>query len=162
VRFGKDNRVSVVVTGGRDADRASSELVKSGVPVIFSELYGMPTGEDAYDKNFSAPRRLFEQGVKFCIASSEPVNLAQIAGTAAAYGLPREEALRAITLYPAQILGVEKELGSIEVGKIADFLLTDGDPLEYKTHIRKMFVNGLETPLVSRHSQLYEEYRKKK
>jgi imidazolonepropionase-like amidohydrolase len=162
VKFGRDNRVPVVVSGGRNADLAAAILNKAGVPVIFSELWAMPTGQDAYDKNFAAPRRLFEQGVKFCIATSEPVNLAQIAGTAAAYGLPREEALKSITLYPAQILGVEKELGSIEAGKIADLLLTDGDPFEYKTKIRKIFVNGVEVPQVSKHTQLYEEYRKRK
>lgn len=162
IQFGKSNRVQVVVSGGRDADKAAATLNKSGVPVIFTNLLGLPSGSDAYDKNYAAPKRLHEAGVKFCIATTDAPNLAVMAGTAAAYGLPRDEALKAITLYPAQILGVEKDLGSLEVGKIADLLITDGDPLDLHTKIKRMYQNGVEIPLVSRHSQLYDEYKKKK
>jgi imidazolonepropionase-like amidohydrolase len=115
-----------------------------------------------YDRHYALPKRLWEQGIKFCIANSDYPNVALLAGMAAAYGLPKEEALKAITLYPAQILGVERDLGSLEVGKIADLLLCDGDPLEFKTKIKKMYINGVDTPLVSKHSELYDEYRKKK
>jgi imidazolonepropionase-like amidohydrolase len=161
VTFGSTNKVNVIVSGGREADAAADALNKAGVPVIFTELTGMPMPSDAYDKQFSAPKRLHAAGVKFCIATSDAVNLAQNAAIAAAFGLPREEALKAITLYPAQILGVERDLGSIEPGKIADLLITDGDPLEYRTKIKRVFINGVEAPLVSKHSLLFEEYRKK-
>jgi imidazolonepropionase-like amidohydrolase len=160
-KFGLANRAQVIVTGGRDADKAAATLNKAGVPVIFTDLLSMPTGTDAYDKNFTAPKRLFEAGVKFCIATTDAPNLGVHAGMAAAHGLPRDEALKAVTLYPAQLLGVEKDLGSIEVGKIADLLITDGDPLEVRTKIRKMFINGVDMPLVSKHTQLYEEYKRK-
>ena len=162
VRFGSDKGVRVIVTGGRDADKAAASLNKNGVPIIFTDLLSTPSGADAYDKNFTAPKRLFDAGVKFCIASTETPALTLHAGMAAAYGLPREQALKAITLYPAQILGVDKELGSLEVGKIADLLITDGDPLEYRTQIKRIFVNGIEAPLTSRHRQLYEEFRKRR
>jgi imidazolonepropionase-like amidohydrolase len=161
VKFGLRNRAQVVVTGGRDADKVAATLNKAGVPLIFTDLLSMPTGTDAYDKNFTAPKRLFEAGVKFCIATTDAPNLGVHAGMAAAHGLPRDEALKAVTLYPAQILGVEKDLGSIEVGKIADLLITDGDPLEVRTKIKKMFINGVDMPLVSKHSLLYDEYKKK-
>jgi imidazolonepropionase-like amidohydrolase len=162
VKFGADKGLQIIVTGGRDADRAAASLNKSGVPVIFTDLLGMPIAGDAYDKNFSAPRRLLEAGVKFCIATTEIPALALHAGLAAAFGLPKEEALKAITLYPAQILGVEKDLGSLEVGKVADLLITDGDPLEFKTTIKAMYVNGEEAPLTSRHRQLYDQFRHRK
>jgi imidazolonepropionase-like amidohydrolase len=161
VKFGVDKNLQVIVSGGRDADKAAESLKKNGVPVIFTDLLSMPQATDAYDKNYSAPKRLLDAGVKFCIASTEIPALAVHAGMAAAFGLPREEALRAITLYPAQILGVDKDLGSLEVGKIADLLITDGDPLEYRTQVKRIFVNGVEAPLTSRHRQLYEEFRKK-
>jgi imidazolonepropionase-like amidohydrolase len=161
-KFGISNHVPVIVTGGRDAAGSAETLNKAGVPVIFTDMMSMPLLGDAYDKNFAGPKKLYDAGIKFCIATSDAVNLAQNAGIAAAFGLPKEEALKAITLYPAQILGVEKDLGSIETGKIADLLITDGDPLDYHTKIKKLFVNGVDTPLVSRHSQLYDEYKKRK
>ncbi len=162
VKFGGDKSLQVIVTGGRDADKAAASLNKSGVPVIFTDLLSMPVAGDAYDKNFSAPRRILEAGIKFCIAAAETPTLALHAGMAAAFGLPRDEALKAITLYPAQILGVERDLGSLEVGKIADLLITDGDPLEFRTEIKRIYINGVEAPLTSRHRQLYDEFRRKK
>lgn len=161
VQFGVRNDLRVIITGGSEADRAAAVLNRYGVPVIYTGLFGGVGGNDSYDRHFSAPKRIFDAGIKFCIATSASSNLTLHAGLAAAYGLPKEEALKAITLYPAQILGVGKDLGSIEVGKIADLILTDGDPLEYRTKIRRMFIGGVEVPLVSRHSQLYEQFRKK-
>ena len=80
---------------------------------------------------------------------------------AAAYGLPKEEALKSITLYPAQILGIENQLGSIEIGKDATFIVTDGDPLEIRTHVLLEFIQGRKIDLSSRHTQLYEKYKTK-
>jgi len=162
IKFGVDNRLNVVVAGGTDADKAADKLKAQGVGVIFSNVLGMPFGSEAYDRNYSAPKRIFDAGIKFCIATSDTPNLTLHAGIAAAYGLPKEEALKAITLYPAQILGVEKDLGSIEPGKLADLVITDGDPIDFHTQIKRVFVNGVEAPLVSRHSQLYNEFKRKK
>jgi imidazolonepropionase-like amidohydrolase len=161
VQFGVRNNVRVIITGGSEADRAAAVLNTNGVPVIYTGLFGSIGASDSYDRHFSAPKRIFDAGIKFCIATSDSSNLTLHAGLAAAYGLPKEEALKAITLYPAQILGVGKDFGSIEVGKIADLILTDGDPLEYRTKIRRMFIGGVEVPLVSRHSQLYDQFKKK-
>ncbi len=84
------------------------------------------------------------------------------AGMASAFGLPRPEALRAVTLYPAQIMGVSDRLGSIEVGKIANLVVADGDLLEARTNIRHLFIGGRQIPLVSRHTMLYEQFRERK
>lgn len=85
-------------------------------------------------------------------------NLPYHAGFAAAYGLGKEEALKAVTIYPAEIFGVADQLGSIEKGKRADLIVTDGDPFETKTNIEKVFIQGWEVPMDSRHIQLYNEF----
>ncbi len=109
--------------------------------------------------------KLHEAGVTFCIAGSansfaaaNARNLPYHAAMAAAFGLPRDEALKAITLYPAQILGVGDELGSIEPGKSASLIITDGDPLEIRTTVERVFIDGREADLETRHTRLYERY----
>ncbi|HSQ19864.1 MAG TPA: amidohydrolase family protein, partial [Blastocatellia bacterium] len=75
------------------------------------------------------------------------------------FGLPKEEALKAVTIYPAEIFGISDRLGSIEAGKIANLIVTDGDPLEIRTQIKHVFINGRDIPLTSRHTELYEKYK---
>src|SRR5205085_1564840 len=84
------------------------------------------------------------------------------AGMAAAYGLPKPEALKAVTIYPAQIMGVASQLGSIEQGKLANLFITDGDPLEPRTNIKYLFINGRQIPLTSRHTMLNDEFKDRK
>jgi len=105
-----------------------------------------------------------EAGVKFCIACggvSSIRNLPYHAAKAAAYGLPKDEALKAITLYPAQIMGVADRVGSLEKGKDATLIVTDGDPLEITTHIDKLFIQGRRIDLSNKHRQLYDKYRQR-
>ena len=83
------------------------------------------------------------------------------AAQAAAFGLPKEEALKAVTINSAEILGAGSQLGSIEKGKMADLILTDGDPLEARTNIRQMFIAGKEVSLESRHTREYEKWMKR-
>jgi imidazolonepropionase-like amidohydrolase len=104
--------------------------------------------------------------VKFAFCSfgpggggSNPFNLPYEAGAAAAFGLPPEEALKAVTLYPAQIFGVADRIGSIEKGKLADLIVTDGDPLETRTEVKQMFIAGRPVDLSNKHRRLYERYR---
>jgi imidazolonepropionase-like amidohydrolase len=160
VKFGIDNQVRVLVSGGSGGLEAAETLNKAGVPFIYTGVLNMPGGTE-YDASYTMPLKLYKAGVKFCLATNESTNLALFAGIAAAFGLPKDEALKAVTLYPAEILGFGKDLGSIEVGKIADLLVTDGDPLEYKTNIKRAFINGNEVVLTSRHQQFYEQFRKK-
>jgi len=81
------------------------------------------------------------------------------AGTAAAFGLPKEEALKAVTIYPAQIFGIDKLVGSIEQGKVANLIVTDGDPLEFRTRVKYMFINGKAVDLTNKHTRLYERFK---
>ena len=112
------------------------------------------------------PIALVGPGVPFCIGfsgreASNARNLAYHAAMAAAYGLPKEEALKSITIYPAQVLGVTDRVGSIEVGKDATLIVTDGDPLEITTQVEQEFIQGRTIDLTSRHTQLYEKYKMK-
>jgi imidazolonepropionase-like amidohydrolase len=127
----------------------------------------MPLREDdPYDSLFENAAKLQAAGVRFCISTGDsgahvrdlPFN----AGMAAAYGLPKLEALKSVTLYPAQILGVADRVGSIDVGKIANLVVTDGDMLEARTHIRYLFIGGRQIPLVSRHTVLNDQFKDRK
>lgn len=156
----------LVIIGGQDAWRSAEKLKAHDVPVILS-TFRMPRRRwDPYDAAYAAPAKLSEAGVRFCISSSvggpQPQrNLPYQAAMAAAYGLSREEALKAVTLYAAEILGVGDRVGSIEVGKDATLIVTTGDPLEIRSHVVKAFIQGRAVDLTSRHTQLYDKYRTK-
>jgi len=109
------------------------------VPVILEGVHNMPSAEsEPYDEPFVLPKRLYEKGVRFCIASNDASNARNLpyhVATAVAHGLPHEEGLKAITLYPAQILGLAHRLGSIEVGKDANLVLVSGDPLDIRSEV---------------------------
>jgi imidazolonepropionase-like amidohydrolase len=129
-------------------------------------VLALPAREDEiYDTAYATAARLHEAGVEFCIAgsansfsASNTRNLPDQAAMAAAFGLPREAALEAITLAPARILGVGDDLGSIEAGKSASLIITDGDVLEIRTAIERVFIDGREASLESRQTRLYERY----
>ncbi|MCI0651912.1 MAG: amidohydrolase family protein [Planctomycetes bacterium] len=159
------NRMRGVLVGGQDAPRVIDRLVALDVPVIYGPVHALPARiDDAYDAPFTAPRLLHDAGVRFAIAdfqTSNCRNLPYQAATAAAYGLPRDEALKAITLYPAQILGVAERVGSLARGKDATLIVTDGDPLEIRTQVKMMFIEGRRIDLTSRHTMLYEKYKER-
>jgi imidazolonepropionase-like amidohydrolase len=123
----------------------------------------MPNNEDdPYDAAFANAGLLSKAGVKIAfqtLQSAESRDLPYHAGMASAFGLPREEALKAVTIYPAEIFGVADRIGSIEQGKIANLIVTDGDPLEIRTQVKHLFINGHAVPLTSRHTELYEKYK---
>ncbi len=160
--------VRLIVAGNGDLWRAAERLREHAVPVIVVSVLENPVREDdPYDAPFTLPLRLHEAGVRFCIAtggggfgSSNARNLPYHAAMAAAFGLPREEALRAVTRYPAEILGVGEHLGTIEPGKSASLLLADGDPLEIRTQVVGVYVDGRPVDVKdNRHYRLYERYR---
>jgi len=139
------------------------------IPVIITGVHRLPYRRwEAYDTPFTLPKKLYEAGVRFCIATgggsfgaANERNLPYHAATAAAYGLPREEALKAVTLYPAQILGVADRVGTLEQGKDATLIVTTGDPLEITTQVEMEFIQGRKIDLSSKHTQLYSKYRQK-
>lgn len=161
--------LKLVIVGGSDAWRIADLLRERQVPVVIAGVHRLPIRRgDAYDEPFRLAARLAQAGVRFCIARSgsefdaaHERNLPYEAATAAAFGLSRDEALKAITLYPAQILGVDDRLGSLQPGRLASFIVTDGDPLDIRTHVQRAFVQGREIDLSNRQTRLEEKYRTK-
>jgi len=167
VRFIEENRLKGIILGGQEAWKVADLLTKNNIPVIYTNIYRLPVlDDDPYDYLFEAPAKMHQKGIKFSIATGDSGaivrDLPYHAGIAAAFGLPKEEALKAVTLYPAQILGIADKLGSIEVGKIANLVVTDGDILEQRTNIKYLFINGRLIPLTSRHTELYERFKDRK
>jgi imidazolonepropionase-like amidohydrolase len=167
VNFAREMKLKPIILGGRDAWQVTDLLKQHDVPVILTSVMDLPSREDdPYDVNFSAPAKLHRVGVRFAITSgdrgAEVRNLPYTAGMAAAFGLPRDAALRSVTLAPAQILGVGDRLGSIEVGKMANLVVTDGDLLEPRTKTRYLFIDGRPVPLSSKHEVLYETFKGRK
>lgn len=168
VAFAAQQNVRLIIIGGYDAPLCAELLRKHNVPVIVSAVYRLPRRRsDGFDKSYTLPARLREAGVQFCISGSDSSrvsntrNLPYHAATAVAYGLSADEALKAITLYPAQILGVSKRVGSLDRGKDATLIMTTGDPLETSTQVTSAWIRGRAVDLSSRHTQLYEKYREK-
>jgi imidazolonepropionase-like amidohydrolase len=167
VRFADEMKLKPVILGGSESWKATQFLKEHNVPVILDSVLNMPLREDdPYDSLFENASKLAAAGVRFCISTGDSGahvrDLPFHAGMAAAYGLPRAEALKAVTLYPAQILGVSDRVGSIETGKIANLVVTDGDILEARTRVRHLFIAGRQIPLASRHTMLYDQFKDRK
>jgi len=165
IAFADKQKVRMILEQGAEAWKIAPELKAHNIPVVLPPTLRLPDQEDdPYDKPFSIPGELSKAGVKFAFASfgpgseDNPRNLPYEAAAAVGFGLPYEEALKAVTLYAAQIWGVGDELGSIEKGKWADLIVTDGDPLETRTQIKQMFIKGAPVDLENKHHRLYEKY----
>jgi len=157
----------IILAGGRDAWRVADRLAARGVPVVYSHLFTLPPSDTAADNaQYLAPAVLHNAGVTlaFSVDSGAFVpalvkNLPHDAGVATAYSLPKDEALKAVTLNPAMMLGVEDHYGSITPGKTATLFAADGDILDIRTNVKRMWINGNEVSLKSRHTELYQKYR---
>jgi len=133
------------------------------VPVIVGPIYEAPKEDERYETVFKLPAELYKRGVKIAFASYSAHNVRNLpdqAGYATAFGLPYDEALRAITINPAEIWGVADQLGSLEVGKIANVVVAQGDPLDVKTDVKRVFIGGREVPMTDRQTRLRDEYWK--
>jgi imidazolonepropionase-like amidohydrolase len=165
--FARKESLRVVLVGGQDAWRLTARLREQDVAVILNGAHWLPRRRgDPVQAPFELAARLHEAGVRFALASSgrdstNERNLPFDAATAVAHGLPRDEALKAITLYPAELLGVADRLGSLEPGKDASFLLIEGDPLEIRSGIVAAWIGGRQIDLANRHGRLYEKYLEK-
>ena len=163
LEFAEKHGLKMILFGGAEAWKVKDLLKEKNIPVILRPTQALPGAEDeAYDKPYANPGELVAAGLKVAFATFSSSNsrlLPYQAGNAVPYGLPWEEALKGITLYPAQILGVDDLVGTIEVGKLGNLIVTDGDPLEFQTQVKHLFINGQLTNTDNRHRQLYERYR---
>ncbi|HEX6850305.1 MAG TPA: amidohydrolase family protein [Candidatus Polarisedimenticolaceae bacterium] len=160
-------RIVLASPSSGDAWRLADALAARAVPVLLEGVLQLPAREDdPYDAAYAAAAKLRAAGVRVAIASGgggggawTARNLPYHAAMAAAFGLPKDDALRAVTLHAAEILGVASTLGSIEVGKSASLILTDGDPLEIRTRVGAAWIDGRPASLEdNRHDRLYRRY----
>ena len=162
VEFCDKQRLRMILAGGSEAYKVKDLLRSKGVPVILRPMLTLPLDEDdPYDRLLSQPAELAAAGVKFGFASfdnSFARRLGQNAANAVAYGLPYEEALKAVTIYPARIFGLDDQIGTLEQGKLANLIVTNGDPLELTTDVRYLFIKGQLTSTDNKHKALYEKY----
>jgi imidazolonepropionase-like amidohydrolase len=163
IEFADEMKLKIIISGGVEAHKVADLLKAKNIPVIIGPILRFPVNEDdPYDAPFTNAGLLAKAGVKIAFQTGDSAysrNLPYHAGMAAAFGLPKEEALKAVTIYPAEIWGVADKIGSIEIGKVANLIVTDGDPLEILTQVKHLFINGHQVPLTSRHTELYEKYK---
>jgi imidazolonepropionase-like amidohydrolase len=162
IRLAREYNLRLIISGGTEAWMVAQDLAAAHVPVIVKVLNNLPASFQALGARYENAALLRRAGVQVAITSGETFkayNIRQEAGNAVAYGLPWDEAFRAVTLYPAQIFGVADRYGSLEPGKVANVVVWDGDPLELLTRVEHVFIRGREIPLVSRETQLRDRYR---
>lgn len=165
LKFADEFKLKVILADAEDVARVIPDLKSRGIPVILGPILALPTHEDdPYDLLFTNAKALHDAGVPFAIQSADAHNARNLpyhAAACAAFGLPKDAALKAITINPAQIFGVADRVGSLEVGKLANVIVTDGDPLEIVTHVKRLFIGGEDIPLDSYHTLLYEKFSKR-
>ncbi|HEY5616225.1 MAG TPA: amidohydrolase family protein [Bacteroidota bacterium] len=166
VTWAEREGVKLVIIGGRDALRASEQLKAKNIPVIVGPILTAPARQYGdYDERYKLPMMLKAAGVQFCIAgdgsASNSRRVPHHAAAAAAFGLSKEDALKAITLSAAQVLGIADRVGSLETGKDATLIITNGDPLELSTTVEQAFIQGKKLDMRDRHKRLYNKYTEK-
>lgn len=168
VDFASRRGLKLVIVGGYDAPQAAELLKQHDAAVIVTGTQRLPRrASSPYDEPFRVPARLQAAGVRFCVSGNDRFsasavrNLPQHAGTAAAFGLTPEQAVRSITLSPAEILGVADQVGSLDVGKLATFVVASGDILEIDTQISRALLDGREVDLDTRQKRLYRKYQER-
>jgi imidazolonepropionase-like amidohydrolase len=165
LKLADELKVKPIISGGTESWKVASELKKRNVPVILGPVMSLPreTG-DRYDASYTAASKLHEAGVKFCIrsaGSNNTRNLPYEAAMAVAYGLPPEEGLKAVTLSPAEILGVADRLGTVESGKRANLVIANGDVLQASTQVLAVFIEGRPYEPTSKQTRLFDKYQKR-
>ncbi len=163
LRWVKEKKIErVVFTGLQEGWRVADSLAAARMPVIAGPVLRTPSrSSDRYDTPYTNPAKMQQAGLLLALRTDETENVRNLpfhAGFAAAYGLGKEEALKAVTINPARIFGLADQLGSLEEGKVANLFVCDGDPFETKTQISHLFISGFQVPLDSRHIRLYNEF----
>ena len=163
VNFAEEFHMKPIIIGGSEALKVAPFLKQHDVPVLITGVRSMPRLEDdAPDVNYSMPGKLVAAGVRIAITSGNGGamvrDLPSVAGMAAAFGLSKTDALKSVTIWPAQIFGMGDKLGSLEAGKLANVVVTTGDILEARTDTKYLFIDGRPVPLDTRHTELYMRF----
>lgn len=169
MKVAQEFHLKVILNHVTHAQDILDEIAAYKVPVIIGSIYDAPAANERYDAVYSLPAELAKRGVKIAISSADgggPVsshsarNLPYAAGFAVGYGLPYDEALKAITLNVAEMFGFADKLGSLDTGKMANVVISNGDPLDVRTDVKQVYIQGVAVPMVSRQTQLRDEYSK--
>lgn len=163
INWAEKEDLKMVLVGGRDAGYVIPQLREKNIPVIVTPVIGGPSRQwEEYDRSYRLPSMLYEAGVEYCIAgdfaAANAIRLPQHSASAVAFGLPQEEAIKTITLYPARILGLEDRMGSIEAGKDASIIIADGNLLELSTVVEQVFIRGRSVDMYDKHRRLHDRY----
>lgn len=169
VEWGLKRKYRLVVAGGRDAWRLASFLSTNSIPVAFGHVFTSPPRDiDPYDVQYAAAGVLARAGVRVAFSgagerfgASNVRNTPYLAAQSVAFGMPRDAAIRALTLEPARILGIADRVGSLEPGKDATLFVAEGDILDIRSHVIRMWIAGEEVSLESKHTRLYQRYRER-
>jgi imidazolonepropionase-like amidohydrolase len=161
LRLAREFKVRLILAGAQEAWEVAGDIAAAGVPVLVEPLDNIPS-YDALGVRYENAATLARAGIKVVLLENDTHNsrnLRQQAGNAVSYGLPWDQALRAITLTPAEVFGVADRYGSLEVGKVANVVVWSGDPFEFSTGVEHVYIRGREIPLTSRQRELLERYR---
>jgi len=163
LKFADEFKLKVILADAEDVARVIPELKSRNIPVILGPILSLPPREDdPYDLVFTNAKTLNDAGIPFAIQSQDAHNARNLpyqAAACAAFGLPKDLALRSVTIAPAQIFGLADKIGSLETGKLANIIVTDGDPLEIVTHVRRLFIGGEEITLDTNQTLLWEKFK---
>lgn len=154
--------IRVIIQGGNEAWKVAELLAEKNVPVVLSSIQSTPAADAPYDAIYAQPGVLVRAGVKIAFSTGGASGARHVpyhAALAVAYGLAPDAAIKALTIWPAEIFGVADQLGTIETGKMANLFVAGGDPLDVRTQVTDVFVSGRLVPFDDRHTQLFEKYR---
>jgi imidazolonepropionase-like amidohydrolase len=153
--------LKVILNHVNHTEDVLNEIAAYKVPVIFSDIWDLPEANERYDAVYSLPAKMAKLGIQVAIATDNPEkdrNLAYAAGIAVAFGLPYDDALKSITLNPATMFGVGDQYGSLDVGKVANVVIANGDPLDVRTDVKQVYIQGKAVPMVTRQTELRDAY----
>ncbi len=162
IKWVQGKGAKVIFTGVSEGWRVADEIAKAGIPVITGPVQALPTRDsDRYDAPYANAGKMAKAGVKVAIRTDDQENVRNLpffAAFAAAYGMGKEEAWKAVTINPAEIFGLDDKYGSVEAGKVANLIIADGDPFETRTNVLHVFIDGYRMPLSNRQIRLYQEF----
>ena len=161
VELGQQFGLRIIIQGGRDAWKVRDLLARTNTPVVLGSVQSTPAADAPYDAIYAQPAVLHEAGVKFAFSTGSASSARHVpfhASLAVAYGLPKDVALRALTVWPAEIFGAASQIGTIETGKMANVFLSTGDPLDVRSQVVEVFIKGRRVPMDDRHTELYQKY----
>jgi imidazolonepropionase-like amidohydrolase len=166
IKFVQDEKIKAIFRGCVQGGRVADKIKQAGIPVIVDNLYTGPLEpEDGYDGPFRNVAEMAKAGVQICFSTgfdpSTGKDLTYHAARAVAFGLDRDEAIRALTINPARIFGIDDRVGSLKVGKDADLFITTGDPLDLRSEVKHLFIDGKDMDLGNWWQTLYDTWKKR-